>query len=218
MPGGPLVPTAVFVSGSGTNLQAVIDATRAGRIPLDIRLVVSDSPTAFALERARRATIATAILTWARGDETRAEYARRLARAVRASGARLVLLLGWMHVLAREFLEAGFDGVLNLHPAYLPDDPAADEVTLPDGTRSPVFRGAHALRDAIAAGATVTGATLIEITPLVDRGAVLARKMFQLRPHDDEASALERLHAVEHAVVLEGVHAWLQTKGLTTAT
>ena len=218
MPGGPLVPTAVFVSGSGTNLQAVIDATRAGRIPLDIRLVVSDSETAFALERARRAAITTAIMPWERGDETRAQYAQRLASEVHASGSRLVLLLGWMHVLAREFLEAGFDGVLNLHPAYLPDDPAADEVTLPDGTRTPVFRGAHALRDAISAGATVTGATLIEITPLVDRGAVLARKTFQLRPHDDEASALERLHAVEHAVVLEGVHAWLQTKGLTTAT
>src|SRR5215472_5267236 len=110
MPGGPLVPTAVFVSGNGTNLQAVIDATRAGRIPLDIRLVVSDSPTAFALERARRAAIATTTLTWERGDETRAHYALRLASAVLESGARLVLLLGWMHVLAHEFLEAGFDG------------------------------------------------------------------------------------------------------------
>jgi len=217
MPGGPFVPTAVFVSGSGTNLQAVIDATSVGRIPLDIRLVVSDSPTALALERARRAAIATAILTWDRGRETRAQYALRLAGAVRASGARLVLLLGWMHVLAQEFLEAGFDGILNLHPSYLPDDPRADEVTLPDGTRSPVFRGPHALRDAIDAGARVTGATLIEITPLVDRGAVLSRKTFQLRPDDDEARALERLHAVEHDVVLEGVHAWLQAKGLIAA-
>lgn len=217
MPRGPLVPTAVFVSGNGTNLQAVLDATRAGRLPLDIRLVVCDTPQANALERAVSAGVPTDVLTWLRPSESRSEYALRLASTVRASGARLILLLGWMHVLAREFLDAGFDGILNLHPSYLPDDPSADEVTLPDGTHSPVFRGAHALRDAIAAKARMTGATLIEITPAVDRGRVLARKQFALRPDDDEASALARLHPIEHEVVIEGITAWLRAKGLAAA-
>src|SRR5207302_8829565 len=126
MPPSPLVPSAIFVSGHGTNLQAVIDAARAGRLPLDLRLVVSNVPEAYALERAREAGIPTAIVPWLRGLESRGEYAKRLARVVLASGARLVLLLGWMHVLAKEFLEAGFEGVLNLHPSYLPDDPGAD--------------------------------------------------------------------------------------------
>ena len=216
MPRGSLVPTAVFVSGNGTNLQAVLDAARDGRLPLDIRLVVCDTPQARALERAVAAGVPTAVLTWLRPAETRAQYALRLASTVRSSGARLVLLLGWMHVLAREFLDAGFDGILNLHPSYLPDDPSADEVTLPDGTRSPVFRGAHAVRDAIAAKIPTTGATLIEITPAIDRGRVLARREFALRSDDDEASALARLHPLEHEVVIDGIAAWLRAKGLAT--
>jgi phosphoribosylglycinamide formyltransferase 1 len=212
MPPSTLVPCAVFVSGNGTNLQAVIDAVRDGVLPLDIRLVVSNSPDAFALARARDARIPAKVVEWDRGAETRAAYGQRLAAVVRESGVGLVLLLGWMHVLAPEFLEAGFEGVLNLHPSYLPDDASADTVTLPDGSVSEVFRGAHALRDAIEAGVSVTGATLIEITPDVDRGPVLARRTFALRSGDDEASALERLHRVEHDVVVEGVLQWLERK------
>lgn len=202
-------PTAVFASGSGTNLQAVLDRARSGALPLEIRLVVSNRADAFAIERARRAGVPFRVLPYRAASQTRAEYAHELAVEVRRSGARLVLLLGWMHVLAPEFLVAGFDGVLNLHPAYLPDDPADDQVTLPDGTVSPVFRGAYALRDALRAGARTTGATLIEVTPEIDRGPVLARRAFALRPDDTEESALARLHPVEEDVVHEGVLKWL---------
>jgi phosphoribosylglycinamide formyltransferase 1 len=202
-------PTAILASGSGTNLQAVLERARAGVLPLEIRLVVSDRAGAFAIERAQRAGVPSRVLPYQAATQTRGEYARALAAEVRRSGARLVLLLGWMHVLAPEFLTAGFDGVLNLHPAYLPDDPAADHVTLPDGTVSAVYRGAHALRDALRAGAPTTGATLIEITPAVDRGPVLARRAFALRADDTEESALARLHPVEQDVVQEGVLKWL---------
>jgi phosphoribosylglycinamide formyltransferase-1 len=202
-------PTAILASGSGTNLQAVLDQAVAGRLPLDIRLVVSNRPDAYALERARTADIATLVMTFSPGIESRARYSRELAAAVKASGARLVLLLGWMLVLTPEFLEAGFAGVLNLHPSFLPDEPSADQVTLPDGSSSRVFRGAHALRDAIEAGVRTTGATLIEITPAVDRGPVLARRAFELRDGDTVESALNRLHVVEQDVVRDGVLAWL---------
>jgi phosphoribosylglycinamide formyltransferase-1 len=205
----------VFVSGSGTNLQAVIEATATGALPLDLRLVLSDNPDAFALERAARAGIPSLVEVWHRDRETRAQYGARIAEAVRQSGARLVLLLGWMHVLSKVFLEAGFEGILNLHPAYLPDDPSSDEVTLPDGTISPVFRGAHALRDALAAGVPVTGASLIEITHEVDRGRVFARKTFALRSDDDEARALARLHETERDVVQEGVLTWVERHAKT---
>jgi phosphoribosylglycinamide formyltransferase-1 len=205
-------PTAVFVSGSGTNLQAVIDAVAAGVLPLDLRLVVSSDPAAYALKRAEKASVASLVMPFAKAHESRAGYGARLARAVRTVGAELVLLLGWMHVLAPEFLAAGFAGVLNLHPAYLPDDPRADAVLLPDGATTPVFRGAHALRDAIAAGVKTTGASLIEITAEIDRGSVLARRTFALLPGDDEKKALERLHDVERDVVREGVLAWLRAR------
>lgn len=202
-------PTAILASGSGTNLQAVLDQANAGTLPLDIRLVVSDRSDAYALERARMADVATLMMTFSPRSESRARYSRELAAAVKASGAQLVLLLGWMLVLTPEFFEAGFAGVLNLHPSFLPDDPSADQVTLPDGSSSRVFRGAHALRDAIEAGVRTTGATLIEVTPAVDRGPVLARRTFELRPGDTVESGLERLHLVEQEVVRDGVLAWL---------
>ena len=211
--GGPMrIPTAIFVSGSGTNLQAVIDASREGALPLDLRLVVSNVSAAYALERAKRADIPAVVMAFDRGREDRAAYALRLARLVRQSGARLVLLLGWMHVLAQEFLDSGFEGVLNLHPAYLPHDPSADIVVFEDGTQTPVFRGARALRDALAAKVSWTGASLIEITRHVDRGPLLARKPMRLFPHEDENAALERLHEVEREVVREGIARWLASR------
>jgi phosphoribosylglycinamide formyltransferase-1 len=204
-----VVPAAVFASGNGSNLQAVIDAAAAGALSLEIRLVVSNDPFAYALTRAADARIPALVMPFSKSHESRGEYGARLARAVRAKGVELVLLLGWMHVLAPEFVSAGFAGILNLHPAYLPDDPAADRVTFPDGTTTRVFRGAHALRDALQAGVKMTGASLIEITPEIDRGPVLARRAFALKPDDDEKAALERLRDTEHEVVCEGVSAWL---------
>lgn len=207
------VATAVFVSGSGTNLQHVIDLSAAGSLPLDVRLVVSNAREAFAVERASRARIPVLIAPFDRRSESRAAYGARLAAAVRARGVELVLLLGWMHVLDATFVDAGFAGILNLHPAYLPDDPRADSVTLPDGSVMPAFRGAHALRDALVHGAAMTGATLIQITADVDRGPVLARRTCQLMHGDDEKKALDRLHDVEREVVTDGVSAWLTAAG-----
>ncbi|HEY5094450.1 MAG TPA: formyltransferase family protein [Candidatus Eremiobacteraceae bacterium] len=208
--GSILVPTAVFASGNGSNLQAVIDAVAGGGLPLELRLVVSNRPDAFALTRAARANIPSLVMPFSHSEESRSAYGLRLARAVRGKGVKLVLLLGWMHVLAPEFVGAGFAGILNLHPAYLPEDPAADAVTFPDGTTTVVFRGAHALRDALLAGVKTTGASLIEITPEIDRGPVLARRPLALNPGEDEKKALERLHDVERDVVREGVAAWLR--------
>jgi phosphoribosylglycinamide formyltransferase 1 len=208
------VPTAVLVSGNGSNLEAVVAAVRDGSLPLELRLVVSNNRGAFALERATKAGIPTAVLEFDKHTENRSAYALRLASAIQTSGARLILLLGWMHILAPEFLNAGFEGILNLHPAYLPEDPAADVVTFPDGTKTAVFRGARALRDALDARVPCTGATLIQITSQVDRGPVLARKPMILSSNEDEKHALERLHEVERGVVREGVLRWIRQRRL----
>jgi len=202
-------PTAILASGSGTNLQGVLDRVASGELQLDVRIVLSNRKNAFAIERARQAGIPVAVMPYEREGETRSQYAHRIAQEIQRHGARLVLLLGWMHVLAPEFLKSGFDGVLNLHPSYLPEDPARDTVTMPDGSTSRVYRGAHALRDAIDAHEPITGASLIEITPEIDRGPLLARRPFTLRPDDTVESALARLHPVEQDVVAEGVRVWL---------
>ena len=212
-PSGRRIQTAIFVSGAGTNLQHVIDLAAKGALPLDVRLVVSTARDAFAIERASRSGIPVLIAPFDRHAESRAAYGARLAADARALNIELVLLLGWMHVLDASFVTAGFAGILNLHPAFLPDDPLVDDVALPDGSVIPAFRGAHALRDALTYGARMTGATLIQITADVDRGPVLARRTCPLLPGDDESKALERLHDVEREVVAEGVSAWLAAAG-----
>lgn len=202
------IATAVLISGSGSNLQAVIDAVGRGELPLDLRLVLSNRAGAFGLERARRAGIAARTELWdRRRGEPRGAYDSRILAAVRQSGAALVLLLGWMHVLPAAFVES-FAGVVNIHPAFLPEDPAADRVAVPGGPEIPAFRGAHALRDAIEAGMGWAGATCHLVTPAVDRGPVLAREPMALRPGEGEAEALERLHLVEHRVLLKGIARW----------
>lgn len=208
----PRIPAAVLISGSGTNLQAVIDAVAAGGLPLDVRLVLSNREGAFGLQRARRAGVPARTVVWDRkGGEARRAYDARVLSATQESGAVLVLLLGWMHVLPASFVEA-FAGVINIHPAYLPDDPSADTVVIPGGPQIPAFRGPHALRDAIASGVGWAGATCHIVTSEVDRGPVLGREAMRLQPGEDEAAALERLHPIEHRVLIEGIAAWCASR------
>ncbi|HEX4013909.1 MAG TPA: GNAT family N-acetyltransferase [Candidatus Cybelea sp.] len=205
----PRPRTVVMASGNGTNLQAVLDASTAGALPIDVVAVVSNNSRAFALQRARDAGVPEVrALVWNRANETRAQYDARLLDEVRAQQADLVLLLGWMHLLSGPFVRS-FENVLNLHPAYLPLDPAEDSVVMPDGTRTAAFRGPHAVRDALACKSPWIGATVHRVTPATDRGPVLARKPLRVLPGEEEAELMERLHREEHALVQTAVTRWL---------
>jgi len=206
---GPRVRALVMASGSGTNLQAVLDRSRDGSLPLDVAAVVVNVPGAYALERARAAHVPSIFeLPWRRLERTRAEYDAELLEVVRAENPDLVLLLGWMHLLGEPFVRA-FPNLLNVHPAFLPLDPARDDVGVPDGSRIPAFRGAHAVRDAFAAGSAWIGATVHVVTPATDRGPVLARKPLRLLEGESQADALARLHPIEHELVAAGIRRWL---------
>ena len=205
----PRPRTLVMASGSGTNLQAVLDGAASRKLPIDVVALVSNSERAFAIERARRAGVdAIAVLPWARKEEARASYDERLLRAVEAHHPDLILLLGWMHLLSEPFVRA-FPNLLNVHPAYLPLDPARDEVGVPDGTFIPAFRGPHAVADALAAGSAWTGATVHFVTPHTDRGPVMTRKPLSVSPGEEEAHVMERLHPIEHRLVSQAILRWL---------
>ncbi|MBV8344307.1 MAG: GNAT family N-acetyltransferase [Candidatus Eremiobacteraeota bacterium] len=200
--------TLVMASGNGSNFQAVLDAAREGAIPLEIVGLIVNSEAAHAIERARGAGIRATIVSWNREREPRAEYDARLLEAASAESPDLVLLLGWMHLLSRPFV-AAFPEMFNLHPAFLPLDPARDDVVLPDGTRIPAFRGPRAVRDALNASAQWVGATLHRVTAATDRGPVMARRPLRVRPGEDEAHLMERVHAIERGVVRAGITRWL---------
>jgi len=199
----------VMASGNGSNFQAVFDASRAGTLPVEIVALLVGDPQAYAIERARAVRMdAVEIVAWDRRNESRAAYDQRLLQAARAARPDLVMLLGWMHLLAPEFVGA-FPEIVNLHPAFLPLDPTRDEVVMPDGATIPAFRGAHAVRDALAASSEWVGATLHRVTAATDRGAVVARRPLRVEPGEDEAHLTERVHAVERGVVAAGITRWL---------
>ncbi|MHB2015910.1 MAG: phosphoribosylglycinamide formyltransferase [Candidatus Xenobia bacterium] len=195
----------VLASGSGTNLQALIDLMRD-----DIVAVFCNRKGALALERATRAGI-PAIYVPRSGD--REAYDADLAQQVLAYEPDLVVLAGWMHVLSNAFLSRfGSRSVINLHPALMPDDPAADSVPLPDGTQCPVFRGKDALAQALAHGVAWVGSSVHYVTVEVDRGDVIAREAIPVPAGATAEAVRERLLEVEHRLLPAAVLLVAQTR------
>lgn len=200
--------TLVLASGNGSNFQAVIDAVRDGALLLDVVGLIANNDNAYAIERAKASGVSTTVVSWNRDSESRAAFDARLLAAAQTLEPDLVLLLGWMHLLSSSFV-AEFPELLNLHPAFLPLDPARDDVVLPDGSSIPAFRGARAVRDALRASSAWVGASLHRVTGATDRGAVMARKPQRVRPGEVEAQLMERVHEIERGVVRAGVARWL---------
>jgi phosphoribosylglycinamide formyltransferase-1 len=195
-------------SGSGTNFQSVIDGVAAGTLPLDLALLVTNKSGAYAIERARSASIAAVALQWDRKAQSREQYDRGLFELIHREQPELLLLLGWMHVLPDRFC-AEFPHMINIHPAFLPLDQAKDDVAFPDGSVTPAFRGAHAVRDAMAWGSTWIGASSHLVTLEADRGPVLVRKPLEIAPGEAEEAVMERLHPLEHRILAGGIMRWI---------
>ncbi len=195
----------VLASGSGSNLQALIEAAEAGALHASIAAVISDRPEAGALQRAARAGIpAVAVPLRDRGCATaRAEFEERLANEIAAYAPDLLVLAGWMLILGQPVLDRYQGRVINVHPALLPDGPDA-EIASSLGP-VPVLRGAHAVRDALRYGLPLTGATVHVVTPVVDTGPVLLREEVPILDGDDQARLHERIKRVEHVLLPRAV-------------
>ena len=183
MPEAPL-RVVVLVSGSGTNLQSLIDAVHAREA--EIVLVVSSAPGPRALERAERAGIPTAVVELAGRD--RAARDRELADVVAAAEPGLVVLAGWMSILTGAFLDRFPDRVINLHPSLLPS-----------------FPGLHAIRQALEWGVRYTGVTVHFAEEVVDGGPPIVQEPVPVMYGDDEETLTERIREVEHRLVPEAV-------------
>ncbi len=200
--------TTILASGTGSNARNVLERVRQGALALDVRALVVNDSAAGALDAARDHGVPAQAVVWDRARETRAAYDVRLTDAVAATEPQLVLLLGWMHLLPAAFL-ARFPETLNLHPAYLPLDPRADDVTAPDGTSIPALRGAHALRDALRGGVPWVGATVHRVTAETDRGDVLVRIPLRVAGAATEAQLRERVRPVEFEAVERALRRWI---------
>ena len=174
----------VLLSGSGTNLQAIVDAAAEG-LPVEIVHVVSSRPDAYGIERAHAAGIpVTALNRDVYADPIEAD--RRIVETLRNAGAGYVVMAGYMRKVTPVLLDAFPDRVLNLHPALLPS-----------------FKGAHAIQDAYDAGVKVTGITVHFANEDYDKGPIVAQRAVEVR-EDDALDDLEaRIHEAEHVLYPE---------------
>jgi phosphoribosylglycinamide formyltransferase 1 len=171
---------------------------------------VSNHAGARVRERAREAGITEEAIVWDRGNESRAAYDLRLSSAIARYEPELLLLLGWMHVLPAAFLER-YPETINVHPAFLPFDQAADTVVMPDGSEIPAFRGARAPEATVAAALPWGGASVHRVTPAVDRGSVLVRTPLRLEAGTTIDRFRELIGPIEHAAVRKAIRRWCLT-------
>ncbi len=174
----------ILASGSGTLLQAVIDAVHAGELAVDIAAVGSDVSGAPALSRARQAGIPEFVLPVADFTNRDAWNAALLARLT-AEDPDWIVSAGFMRILGPQVVDAFPSRILNTHPALLP-----------------AFPGAHGVRDALAYGVKVTGCTVHIVDRGVDTGPILAQQAVEVLPDDDEDSLHERIKTVERMLLV----------------
>ena len=172
---------AVLASGSGTNLQALLDA-----YPENVAVVAGDKKGAFAFERARQAGVPVEHVDPA-GFLTREDFDRELAERIAAYSVGLVVGAGYIRVLSSVFLER-FPAVLNVHPSLLPR-----------------FRGLRAVERALETGVEETGVSVHFMVEEVDAGPVVAQEAVPVVPGDTRETLLERLHPVEHRLLVGAV-------------
>lgn len=180
----------VLISGSGSNLQAIIDRIAQGSLNAEIVLVISSRPDAYGLERAAKAGISTIALNCEVFKDAAAAN-QQIADALKDAGAEYVIMAGYMRKLTNEVLDAYPDKVVNLHPALLPS-----------------FKGAHAIEDAFNYGVKVTGITVHFANEDYDKGPIIAQRAVEVREDDTLDSLEARIHEAEHALYPE-VISWL---------
>ncbi len=189
----PLPTLAILISGSGSNLQAIIDAVADGRLKARIAVVVSNRKAAYGLERAAAAGIPTCyhpLKPYRDPGKGRAEYDADLAELLAEYAPDWVVLAGWMHIFSDAFLQHYPQRIVNLHPA-LPGQ----------------FPGSHAIDDALAAfqrGEVEHTGVMVHLVPdeRVDEGPVLATRIVPILPGDSSDSLAARIHAAEHNLLV----------------
>ena len=195
-----MIRLGVLASGSGTNLQAILDACAAHRIDAEVAVVVSNVPGAGALERARRAGVPAEVVP-SKGAPDREAYDLGLVERLRTHRVDLVCLAGYMRLVTPAFLRAfgptpatrGCPRVLNIHPGLLP-----------------AFPGLHAHRQCLAYGARFTGCTVHFVDEGTDTGPIVIQAVVPVLPEDTEETLAARVLAEEHRLYPQAIHWFAQ--------
>lgn len=183
---------AVLVSGSGSNLQAIIDASERGEIPCRVGLVISNKADAYGLVRAKKHGIPTEVVSH-KDFASREEFDARLVDIIRKSGAELVCLAGFMRVLTPVFVRAFPNRILNIHPALLPS-----------------FPGTHGPLQALSYGVRFSGCTVHFLDEGVDTGPVVVQGVVPVYDDDTEETLAARILVQEHRIYPMAIRLYFQ--------
>jgi len=178
---------AVFASGFGSNLQALIDYNNKHGLNGDIVLVFSNNKDAFALERAKKNKIKAVFMDPARYS-SREQYDSEIIEMLEEEKIDLVVLAGYMFLLSQEFADRFKNKILNIHPALLPS-----------------FKGTHGIKDAYRYGVKVTGVTVHFVDGGLDSGPIILQEAVDIDPDDSVEELEEKIHKVEHKIYPEAV-------------
>lgn len=184
----------VVVSGRGSNLQSIIDHIAEGKLNVEIAVVVSDHKEAFALERAAKAGILTAVVE-RKGCKDKAEFEDKIDAALRKAGAEVVVLAGFMRILTGHFISRWEHKIINIHPALLPS-----------------FKGLDAQGQAVDYGVKVAGCTVHFVDEGTDTGPIILQKVVPVLDDDTEETLAARILVEEHKALPEAIQLWADGK------
>jgi len=177
-----VLPIGVLASGSGTNLQSIIDASESGRLSAKVRVVISDVPDAKAIDRARKHGIPAFAVQ--RADfPSRQEFEKRIVETLRGHGVELVCLAGYMRIIGKTVLDAFPMKIVNIHPALLPS-----------------FPGLEGQRQALEYGVKVAGCTVHFVDEIADHGPIIAQAAVEVKEGDTVDALRERILKEEHRI------------------
>lgn len=175
---------AVFASGSGTNLQAIIDADIQ---TIEIAVVFTNNPDAYAIERAKKHNIPVEIIDH-KNYKTREEYEKHIIEVLDPYKLNLIVLAGFMRIFSTVFVRAYKNKIVNIHPALLPS-----------------FPGINAGRQALEYGVKYTGVTVHFVDERVDAGPIILQSVVEIEDEDTEDTLLQKIHEVEHRIYSKAI-------------
>src|SRR3989339_327354 len=187
-----MINIGVLISGRGSNLQAIIDAAEAGEIPAEVAVVISNKPDAYGLERAKKHNITTAIFEPKKFVDKSA-YESELVKVLKQHNVELVCLAGYMKIVGEVLLKDYQGKMINIHPSLLPK-----------------FPGLHAQKQALDAGAKVSGVTVHFVDEGCDTGPIILQKQVPVLDGDTEETLSARILEQEHKAYPEAIKLFVE--------
>lgn len=189
-----LLNIAVFCSGNGTNLQAIIDKIKSGYIKAHLRLVISDRRDAYALTRAKKARIDNFFID-VKKITSKIDSEREILKYLKRYNIDLIVLAGFMRVISRELVRKYKNKILNIHPALLPS-----------------FKGTEGIKDAIDYGVKVAGPTVHFVDEGVDTGPIILQEAIEVHDDDTEDTLAQKIHEKEHIIYPKAIKLFTEGK------